>query len=357
MPDQSDKYLKGRGAQVNTHNPYHAHHVVQEHIEGLDEDRENDAATKYLTVFPKTIFNEVESPDIGFGYSLNPYQGCEHGCTYCYARNTHQYWGYSAGTEFEQVILVKENAPGLIEAAFRKPQWEVKPVIFSGNTDCYQPVEKQMQLTRRCLEVFVKYRHPVSLITKNALITRDLDLLQGLNRDNLVQVAISLNSLNEDLRRKLEPRTATVAKRLDTIRQLSAADIPVMVMIAPVIPGLNNHEILKIAKAVADAGALNIGYTIVRLNGSIGEIFTDWLHKNYPDRAQKVINQVSDCHGGQLNDSQWGRRMRGEGHFAQQVADMVRIARQQYFSGRQVVPLNYDAFLRTPKKGQYTLFD
>lgn len=350
------EYLKGRGAQVNTHNPYHAHHVVQEHPEGLDEEREEELSTKYITVFPKTIFNEVESPDIGFGYSLNPYQGCEHGCTYCYARNTHQYWGYSAGTDFERIILVKEKAPELIEAAFRKHNWQVKPVMFSGNTDCYQPVEKQLQLTRRCLEVFAKFRHPVSLITKNTLITRDIDLLQDLQRDQLVQVAISLNSLNEDLRRALEPRTATVAKRLDTIRLLSEAGIPVMVMIAPVIPGLNNHEVLKVAKAVADAGALNIGYTVVRLNGSIGDIFRDWLDKNYPDRARKVIHQIEDCHGGKLNDSRWGRRMRGEGNFAQQVADMVRIARQKYFAGRQMPILNYDAFLRTPKKGQYSLF-
>jgi len=356
MSESEEKYLKGRGAQVNTHNPYQKTKVVQEHWEAIDEERSTTEKTQYLPVYPKSILNEVESPDVGFGYSLNTYQGCEHGCTYCYARNTHQYWGYSAGTDFERIILVKEDAPRLLEEAFRKPKYQVKPIMFSGNTDCYQPVEKHLQITRKCLEVIAKYKHPVSLITKNSLIMRDLDLLQELQKNNLVSVAISLNSLNEDLRRLLEPRTASVVRRLETIKTLSGAGIPVMVMIAPVIPGLNSEEILKIASTVAEAGARNIGHTIVRLNGSIGEIFRDWLQKNYPGRAAKVIHQIENCHGGNINDAVWGRRMHGEGAIAKEISDMIRIARKKYFTGREMPALNYDAFVRIPRNGQLSVF-
>lgn len=350
-----EDYIKGRGAQYNPQNPFQQLSYEVVHPEGIDEWSDPSGKTSFIEVFPKSIVNKVESPDVGPYYSMNPYQGCEHGCTYCYARNSHQYWGYSAGIEFERKILVKKNAPELLEKTFRKAEWKVDTIMLSGNTDCYQPAERKFGITRRVLEVFAKYRHPVGIITKNTLFLRDLDLLKDLNRDRLVMVNLSLNSLNESLRKVMEPRTATAAKKLEAIRILSDAGIPVNVMVAPVVPGLNSHEIFSIVKAVADAGALSVGYTMVRLNGSIGPLFTDWLRKNYPDRAGKVINQISEAHDGRLSDSRFGARMKGEGHFADQVAQQFHVARSRFLNGRSIPALNTSAFIRTDR-GQLSLF-
>ena len=277
------KYLKGRGAQRNTANKFlkHSHETRNDFLEYCNttgEDAFNNTTT-YIPVYPKTIVNKVTSPDVGMQYSMNPYQGCEHGCIYCYARNTHEYSGYSAGLDFESKILIKRNAASLLEKKLKSKNWEACPIVLSGNTDCYQPAEKQYKITRSCLEVFLKYRHPLGIITKNALLLRDLELLKALNKDGLVAVNISVTSLSEDTRRILEPRTATIKKRLETIRILSENNIPVNAMLAPVIPGINSHEILPLAKAVSDAGALSFALMIVRLNGSIGHIFTDWIKK------------------------------------------------------------------------------
>jgi len=358
--EKSDSYKKGRGAQINTHNKYlqYQYQTEDEYLEFLrinGEDTSLEKKTKYIEVYPKTIVNKVTSPDIGPAWSMNPYQGCEHGCTYCYARNTHEYWGYSAGSEFEQIILVKKNAPELLEAVFQKPRWEPEPIMLAGNTDCYQPAEKKFEITRKLLEVFLKYRHPVGMITKNALITRDLDLLKKLNEYRLVSVSLSINSLTESLRRVMEPRTATVKRRLATVKQLSENGIPVNVMVAPIVPGLNSHEIMKVSEAVEKAGASSIGYTVVRLNGQISSIFMDWVDKNFPDRAEKIKHQIQACHDGKLNDSQFGRRMRGEGEEAEQIAQMISLARKKYFSDKERTPLNLDDFVRIPK-GQYSLF-
>jgi DNA repair photolyase len=221
-------------------------------------------------------------------------QGCEHGCVYCYARSSHEYWGYSAGLDFERKILVKKNAPLLLEEKLKSKNWRAHTIVLSGNTDCYQPAERQFEITRRCLEIFYKYRHPVGIITKNALVLRDLDLLADLAKDNLVGVNVSITSLNEKIRLLLEPRTATIAKRLQTVRTLSQNGIPVNVMLAPIIPA-STAMILPLAKAAADAGALSIAYTVVRLNGAIGQIFTDWIRKAMPDRAEKVLRKLPNA--------------------------------------------------------------
>ncbi len=210
--------------------------------------------TEYLPIFPKTIVNKVTSPDVGMSYSMNPYQGCEHGCIYCYARNTHEFWGYSAGLDFERKILIKENAPYLLEEMLKTKNWKAETIVLSGNTDCYQPAEKKFEITRACLEVFLKYKHPVGIITKNTLILRDLDLLRELTKDRLIGVNISVTSLSEKTRRLLEPRTATIAKRLETIKILSENNIPVNAMLAPIIPGINSHELLQLARAVSEKG-------------------------------------------------------------------------------------------------------
>lgn len=226
---------------------------------------------------------------------------------------------------------------------------------MSGNTDCYQPAERQFEITRKCLEIFYKYRHPVAIITKNSLITRDLDILSELAKDNLIGVNISITSLSEKTRMLLEPRTATIKKRLETVRLLSDHGIPVNVMLAPIIPGINSHEILPMAKAVSEAGALSIAYTVVRLNGAIGEIFSDWIRKAMPDRADKVLHQIAECHGGSLNDSRWGDRMRGEGEFAQMIRSQITMARHRYFGGKQFPPLNKSLYEQY-KGGQLNLF-
>lgn len=352
--------IKGRGAQLNVSNRFFelSHEIRDDFLEYCrKEGEESDKnRTLYLEVFPKTIVNKVESPDVGMMYSMNPYQGCEHGCIYCYARNSHEYWGYSAGLDFERRILVKKDAPKLLEDFLKNKRWKAHPIVMSGNTDCYQPAEKQFEITRQCLEVFLKYKHPVAIITKNAAITRDLDVLKALAKDNLIGVNISITSMSEDTRRILEPRTATIKKRFETVKILSDEGIPVNVMLAPIIPAINSHEILSLAKAASEHGALGITHTIVRLNGAIGEIFSDWLKKTMPDRADKVLNQIESCHGGSLNDSRYGTRMRGEGKIAEQINNIVKLAKQQYFKNKNIPELNCDLH-ESFKNGQLKLFE
>jgi DNA repair photolyase len=342
---ENKPFLRGRGAQINPSSQYEKIVRDEQPVDwALHEAdwEEPDLRTEYLETHPKTILNRVESPDIPGEWSMNPYQGCEHGCVYCYARNTHPYWGFSAGLDFEQKILIKRNAAQLLETAFQKKSWKAAPVMFAGNTDVYQPAERKFGITRACLEVFWKYRNPVSVITKNSLILRDLDLLKQLASERLVHVAISITTLNEELRQFLEPRTATVAQRLKTVETLTANGIPTFAMLAPIIPGLNEHEILGMAKAVADCGALGIGYTMVRLNGDIGPIFEDWLRKTMPDRADKVLNKIREAHGGNLHDHRPGVRMRGEGKIAEIIRDQFRLAREKYFADRKMPAYNLD---------------
>lgn len=286
---------------------------------------------------------------------MNPYQGCEHGCIYCYARNTHEYWGYNAGLDFERKILFKRNAAALLEKKFKSKNWLAQNIMLSGNTDCYQPLERKLGITRELLEVCLKYKHPISIITKNALILRDLDILIELNTLGLVHVSISITSLDEKTRQVLEPRTASIKKRLETLKILAENKIPVNVMMAPIIPSINNHEIFDMVKKVSQLGAMSIAYTMVRLNGSVGILFKDWVKKTYPLRATKILNQIAECHGGQLNDSRIGTRMKGEGKFAEQVSLQFKIAKKMYFHSVSMPPLNYSLYKNNSER-QLKLF-
>lgn len=350
--------LHGRGAQINPPSPYEK---LVRSAEPLDwalvagDWEDGKLKTEYLETHPKTILNRVESPDIPLEWSMNPYQGCEHGCIYCYARNTHPYWGYSAGLDFERKILVKRNAAELLENELKKKNWKAAPVMFAGNTDVYQPAERKFGITRACLEVFWKYRHPVGIITKNSLVLRDLDLIQKLAAERLCSVAISITTLNDELRQFLEPRTSTVKQRLRTVETLSKAGIPVFVMMAPIIPGLNDHEIFALVKTVADCGALGVGHTMVRLNGDIGVIFEDWIRKAMPDRADRVLNRIRDTHGGSLEEKRFGKRMRGEGNIAQIIHDQFRVAKEKYLKDRKMPAYNLELHERF-KSPQLRLF-
>lgn len=351
--------IKGRGAQRNVHNRFmqDVHETRDDFLEycRLEGEEADNNRTQYVPIFPKTIVNKVTSPDVGMQYSMNPYQGCEHGCIYCYARNTHEFWGYSAGLDFERKILVKKDAAALLEAKIKHKKWKAQTIVMSGHTDCYQPAEKKFEITRACLEVFLKYRHPVGIITKNALLLRDLDILKELGQYGLVGVNISVTSLSEETRRILEPRTVSIKKRLDTIRILSENGIPVNAMLAPIIPGINSHEIMALARAVSESGACSMAFTVVRLNGAIGQLFTDWIHKTLPDKANKVLHQIAACHGGSLNDSRFGIRSRGEGRIATQLHDLMRLARRTYFKDKAFPALNADLHEQF-KDGQMKLF-
>jgi len=364
IPKPTD-YFHGRGAQVNTPNRFLKQSYSNEFPEMIDEEMLKEERTQYVEVFPKTIVNKVESPDIPGTYSMNPYQGCEHGCLYCYARITHEYWGYSSGLDFERKILVKKNAPELLEKAFQKKNWQPSPIMLSGNTDCYQPIEKKLEITRKILEVCLKYRHPVSMITKNALILRDVDIISELAKMNLVHVMITITSLNEELRQKMEPRTVTYKNRFKVVNYLANAGIPVGIMNAPVIPGLNSHEIPEVIKTASENGAQVAGYTIVRLNGSIADVFKDWLHKNFPDRADKVWNQIKSCHGGQVNDSRFGVRGSGEGKVAESIRNLFKMSVKRYLKSKSKFEFNVQAFntyrqeifLKAKTGGQLSFFD
>ncbi len=340
---------------MNVHNRFqqNEHFVEDDFLNYCEKEGDNpdNNRTQYIEIFPKTILNKVTSTDIGMAYSMNPYQGCEHGCIYCYARNTHEYWGYSAGLDFERKILFKRNAPQLLEEKLKSKNWKAENIMFSGNTDCYQPIEKKLEITRKMLEILWKYKHPISFITKNKLILRDLDILKEMAKLNLVHVSISITSLKEETRRILEPRTASIRKRLETVKILSENGIPVNVMMAPIIPSINNHEIFELVKTVSELGAKSVGYTIVRLNGAIGEIFKDWVHKTLPDRADKILHQIEDCHGGTLNSSEFGKRMRGEGKIAEQVSMQFRLARKKYLSDVCLSTLDYSLYeqLKNPQ--------
>lgn len=354
----SQPYLRGRGAQINPTSIYEKTVRDDQPLDWAlvnDEWGDGQLRTQYLDTHPKTILNRVSSADIPAEWSMNPYQGCEHGCIYCYARNTHPYWGYSAGLDFERKILVKRNAAELLEYELKKKNWRASPVMFAGNTDVYQPAEREFRITRACLEVFWKYRHPVSLITKNSLVLRDLDLLQQLAAERLVHVAISITTLQDELRQFLEPRTATITQRLRTVETLSRAGVPTFVMMAPIIPGLNDHEILPLVKTVAELGALGVGHTMVRLNGDVATIFEDWIRKTMPDRADRVLHRIRDVHDGELSDSRPGIRMRGTGNIADMVHQQFKLAKAKYLADRKMPAYNLELHERH-KSPQLRLF-
>ncbi|QEE48908.1 PA0069 family radical SAM protein [Flavobacterium alkalisoli] len=345
--------IKGQGAVTNVHNHFEKNRYEKSIY---DDDLEEELVkTQVQTIFPKTIVNKVKSPDLAMAYSMNPYQGCEHGCAYCYARPTHEYWGYSAGVDFERMILAKKNAPELLEQFFKKKGYKPEPIMLSGNTDCYQPVERKLKITRGLLQVCLDYRHPVSILTKNALVTRDIDILAQLAEKNLVTVSFSIPTINEELRRKLEPRTSSAKTKLQALDTISKEGIPTHVMIAPMIPGLNTMEILPITEAIAEKGALGFGYTLVRLNDTVEPVFIDWLEEHYPDRKEKVLNQIASLHGGKLGEKSVAKRKVGEGNMAEMIHNTFKIARQKYFKGKKIQPLATHLFDGT-KGEQLRLF-
>ena len=349
------KPVKGRGAADQVPNRFLKRHYGVAHWEGIDEVDDDVHPTKYVIENPKTIINRVDSPDLGFNWSLNPYQGCEHGCAYCYARPTHEYWGYSAGLDFERVIIVKRNAPELLEKALRHPKWSGESITISGATDPYQPIEREERITRRVLEKLFEFHNACGIITKNALVLRDLDLLREMAAEKLVSVAISLTTLDEELRRKMEPRTSTGLNRLKTIETLSNAGVPVWTMIAPIIPGLNDKEVPALLKAAAEAGAVGAGYTVLRTNGAVENVFRSWLQHHYPERAAKVIAQTKALHMGSMSDQKSGRRMKGDGAFAENIRRVFSVFRKRYFKDHGFPRMDTAKFKRPPQ-GQLELF-
>jgi DNA repair photolyase len=346
------EFIKGRGSQLNTPNRFSKYETVTEFIEGLDEPLIQEVNTHVYFDYPKQIVNHIKSPDVGMQFSVNPYQGCEHGCIYCYARNSHEYWGFSAGLDFESKLIAKPEAAQLLAQTFERKSWTAATISLSGNTDCYQPIERKYKLTRSLLEVCLRYKNPVGIITKNQLILRDIDLLKQLAERQLVHVYVTITSLDESIRQKLEPRTTTYQNRLKVIKELTAIGIPCGVMVAPIIPGLTNYGIKEVIEAAGKAGAYTAGYTILRLNGQIANLFTDWVHKTYPDAASKILKQVADCHGGNLNDSRFSTRMKGEGKIAESIRNLFVASRKKYMSLKPAYELNHSIFERPMKPGQ-----
>jgi DNA repair photolyase len=336
------KRQKGRGSQGLSNNKFDELQRVDE--DGSFREEHLDIKAKLISTYPKTLINKVNSPDVPFKYSINPYQGCEHGCVYCYARNTHEFWGYNPGIDFESKILYKKNAPDLLRKELAKKSWKVSPVMMSGNTDCYQPAESKLRITRSLLEIFSEKNHPVGFITKNKLITRDIDLLSPMAEKNLTSVALSINYSDDDVRRKVEPRTSSVKARFETLEALTASGIRTTVLVAPIIPGINDDQLKDIMERCAELGASDIHYLIVRLNGAVGDLFGQWLNVHYSDRADKVLNRISSLHGGQLNDSRFKTRMTGEGKWAQIIDKQFKVLKSRYFGDASPMKWNLDAF-------------
>lgn len=330
----SQNHIKGQGAQRNVKNRFEQYSYEPEDWE---IEKTN---TQIIEVFPKTIVNAVKSPDLPMEYSLNPYQGCEHGCSYCYARPTHEYWGFSAGIDFERKIMVKKNAPELLEKFFRKRNYIPKTIMLSGNTDCYQPIERELEITRKILEVCLAYRHPVSILSKNALVLRDLDLFIKMNELNLISVALSIPTMNEDLRRKMEPRTSSAIKKLEALKILKENNIPTGAMIAPIIPGLNSDETLNTIKEISETGADWFGYTLIRLNDTVEPVFVKWLETSFPDRKDKVISLIKQMRGGKLGEKRYFERYKGEGSIAEMIHKTIEIGRNKYFKNRKMIELS-----------------
>ncbi len=320
--------VRGRGAAANPRNRFERIDIDFEPGESVAE-RGAAPATELFRDESRTILSRNDSPDIGFEYSLNPYRGCEHGCIYCYARPTHEYLGFSAGLDFESRILVKERAPELLRTALLSPRWKPRVIVLSGVTDPYQPVERKLRITRRCLEVLAEFRNPVAIITKNHLVTRDLDLLSELNRFRACGVHLSITSVSASLSARMEPRASTPRRRFEALRELSAAGIPCGVMAAPIIPGLNDDQIPAILEAAAAAGASQAGCILLRLPHGLRKLFSDWLATHFPDRRERVLNRLREARDGALNDSRFHHRMKGGGEYAEQVGRLFETVRRR----------------------------
>jgi len=337
---------RGRGASTNPPNRYETLHVEP------DDPAAGDDRTVYYRDASRSVLAENDSPDVPFRYSLNPYRGCAHGCAYCYARPTHEYLGFSAGLDFERRIMVKDDAPALLRRALGSPRWTPQLVALSGNTDCYQPVERRLAITRRCLEVFAEFRNPVGVVTKSALVARDADLLGDLARHGAAQVSCSVTTLDADLARRLEPRAAQPEKRLDAIAALAAAGVPVSVLIGPVIPGLNDAEIPRILAAAAAAGATSAAWVLLRLPKPVDALFVRWLDEHAPARRDRVLHRIQDTRAGRLSDAAFGRRKRGQGVYAEQIAALFAAAARKHGLDRPLPAPDAGAFRRPPHSGE-----
>ncbi len=346
--------IKGRGAAHNPKNRFQKTDVVYDPDEMTG--RLGKPKTQLLKDHTSGIISVNRSPDIPFDVSVNPYRGCEHGCVYCYARPTHEFLGMSAGLDFESRIVVKYDAPKLLRETLSDTKWMPKTLVMSGVTDPYQPIEKTLRITRGCVEVLAECRHPLAIITKNYLVTRDLDLLSELALYQAVKVIVSVTTLRPELTHVMEPRTSRPARRLQAIRELSDAGIPVHVNIAPIIPGLTDEEIVPVMEAVADAGASSVSHTIVRLPLGVKDLFVKWLEDHFPDRKEKVLNRIRSLKNGQLNRSEFGQRFKSAGPYAEQIRQLMEIHRKRLGLNRKRECLNSDAF-RRPQTGQRSLFD
>ncbi len=351
----NDRPPRGRGSAENPPNRFHKLHMETD-LEDVPEEDRSDPATEFLKASSKTILTRNDSPDVGFTQSVNPYMGCEHGCAYCYARPYHEYWGFSAGLDFETKILVKEDAPELLREALRSPKYRPEVVAMSGVTDCYQPAERTLQLTRRCLLVLEEFRNPATIITKNRLVTRDADILERMAAWNGAGVFLSITTLDDDLCGKLEPRASRPQARLETIRILADAGVAVGVNAAPMIPGLTDHELPAIIQAAADAGARFAGYGLVRLPGAVEGLFQQWLERHAPNSVGKVMNRIRESHQGRANDARFGVRMRGTGQHAEQVKALFETGCRKAGLRPGGPDLSVESFKRPPS-GQLSLFD
>lgn len=346
----------GRGAGLNPANRFEAQRIELEPDALLDDDGQPlPLRTQFFHDDSQSIIAFNDSPDIPFRAGVSPYRGCEHGCAYCFARPYHEYLGFSAGLDFETKIVVKENAPELLRAALSKKSWHPQPVAMSAISDCYQRVERRLQLTRRCLAVLAEFRNPVGIITKNHLVTRDLDHLTELAKWGAAHVCISLTTLDGALAKTLEPRASPPSRRLAAIEELSAAGIPVIALTAPIIPGLNDHEIPDLLAAAARAGARTAGYTVVRLPWAVAPLFTAWLERHAPGEKDKVLGRIAEMRGGKLYDAKWGARMKGEGLVAEQIKQLFSVAKRRAGFRGELPELSASAF-RVPTS-QLSLFD
>jgi DNA repair photolyase len=355
-----DGPVRGRGAGLNPGNRFESVrlHILGQHLDDVASERPDGSQviTRIFQDATRSIVNKVDSPDIGFNWTVNPYRGCEHGCIYCYARPSHELLGLSCGLDFETKIAAKTEAPALLRKALASPRWKREPIVMSGITDPYQPIEARLGITRACLEVMVEFGQPISIITKNRLITRDLDLLSELSRHGSVRCAVSITTLSNELAGVMEPRASSPAARLDAVRQLASAGIPVHVMVAPVIPALNDHEIPAILEAAAEAGASGAGYVMLRLPHQIKDLFLDWLKRAVPDRAAHVESQLRQMRGGGLYDSRWFTRQKGQGERAAQVESAFALFRRRYGLDQSAAPLRPGPAPPAGELGQMSLF-
>lgn len=341
--------IRGRGAQSNPKNRFEKfslENFKDDEVDNffIEEDNEVKLPTQFFVDDSKTVVARNNSPDVGFDYSFNPYRGCEHGCIYCYARPSHEFLGFSSGTDFESKIMIKKDAAKLLEAEFKKKSYKPDFIMFSGDTDCYQPVESKLKLTREVLKVCLKYRNPVSIITKNELVQRDIDIIKELAKLNLVSVCMSITTLNKNLARKMEPRTSSPDRKLQTIKVMSENNIPVGANIAPVIPGLNDEEIPSILREVASNGAIFAGHSMLRLPYSVKDLFLEWLKKEFPEKETKIINKIREMRDGKLNDSEFGTRFSGEGEFVETIHSLFSLSCKKYNLSENTVMLRTDLF-------------